>query len=154
MQQNDIFNNHLKFQSLGSEYSVYTYEMLNAGIDRDTLMSINEDQLLQECGIKNKVHRIKIGRGVKVERGEFSSITDEGSYIDKTLDASADGATRRHMHSTMTRFLTNTCWRPDSRVPNKRIDTLIFSKQIRLLGPVLTPSRAVLTSISTSKWLY
>ena len=60
--------------------------MLNAGIDRDTLMSINEEQLLQECGIKNKVHRIKIGRGVKVERGEFSSITDEGSYIDKTLD--------------------------------------------------------------------
>jgi len=73
-------------QSLGSEYSVYTYEMLNAGIDRDTLMSINEEQLLQECGIKNKVHRIKIGRGVKVERGEFSSITDEGSYIDKTQD--------------------------------------------------------------------
>jgi hypothetical protein len=73
-------------QSLGNEYCVYTYEMLNAGIDRDTLMSINEEQLLQECGIKNKVHRIKIGRGVKVERGEFSSITDEGSYIDKTLD--------------------------------------------------------------------
>ena len=34
-----------------------------------------------------------------------------------------------------------------SQVPNKRIDTLIFSKQIRLLGPVLTPIRAVLTSI-------
>ena len=74
------------FQSLGGEYSVYTYEMLNAGIDRDTLLSINEEQLLQECGIKNKVHRIKINRGVKVERGEFSSITDEGSCIDKTLD--------------------------------------------------------------------
>lgn len=45
-------------QGLGNEYSVYTYEMLNAGIDRDTLMSINEEQLLCECGIKNKVHRL------------------------------------------------------------------------------------------------
>ena len=34
-----------------------------------------------------------------------------------------------------------------SRVPNKRIDTLIFSKQIHLFWQVLTPSRAVLTSI-------
>ena len=73
-------------QNLGNEYSVYTYDMLNAGIDRDTLMSINEEQLLQECGIKNKIHRIKIQQGVKIERGEFSSITDEGSTIDKTLD--------------------------------------------------------------------
>ena len=73
-------------QSLGNEYSVYTYDMLNAGIDRDTLMSINEEQLLGECGIRNKIHRIKIQQGVKVERGEFSSITDEGSTIDKTLD--------------------------------------------------------------------
>jgi hypothetical protein len=70
-------------QALGNEYCVYTYDMLNAGIDKDTLISINEEQLLCECGIKNKVHRMKIQRGVKVERGEFS-ITDEG--IDKTLD--------------------------------------------------------------------
>ena len=40
--------------------------MLNAGIDRDTLMSINEEQLLYECGIKNKIHRLKIQQGVKV----------------------------------------------------------------------------------------
>jgi hypothetical protein len=72
-------------QSLGNEYSVYTYDMLNAGIDRDTLMSINEEQLLCECGIKNKIHRIKIQQGVKVERGEFS-ITDDSSSLHKTLD--------------------------------------------------------------------
>ncbi len=72
-------------QSLGHEYSVYTYDMLNAGIDRDTLMGINEEQLLCECGIKNKIHRIKIQQGVKVERGEFS-ITDETGSMDKTLD--------------------------------------------------------------------
>jgi hypothetical protein len=37
--------------------------MLTAGIDRDTLMSINEEQLLSECGIKNKLHRLKIQQG-------------------------------------------------------------------------------------------
>ena len=40
-----------------------------------------------------------------------------------------------------------------SYVPNKRIDMFIFSKQIRLLEPVLTPITAVLMSISTSKRL-
>jgi len=45
---------------------VYTYDMLNAGIDRDTLMSINEEQLLYECGIKNKIHRLKIQQGMSL----------------------------------------------------------------------------------------
>lgn len=72
-------------QSLGGEYSVYTYDMIIAGIDRETLLNINDEQLLSECGIKNKIHRLKIQQGVKVERGEFSSITDE-SNIDKNLD--------------------------------------------------------------------
>ena len=46
-------------QSLGQEYSIYTYEMLNKGIDRDTLLSINDEQLLLECGIDNKIHRLE-----------------------------------------------------------------------------------------------
>merc|ERR1719367_2751453 len=57
-------------QQIGQEYSVYTYEMLKAGIDRDTLIRINEEQLLSECGITNKIHRLKILQGVKMERGE------------------------------------------------------------------------------------
>ena len=73
--------------SLGPEYSSYTYDMLNAGIDRQTLMGINEEQLLVECGIKNKIHRLKIQQGVKVERGEFTLIEDgDCGAIDKTLD--------------------------------------------------------------------
>ena len=70
-------------QSLGQEYSVYTYEMLNKGIDRDTLLSINDEQLLFECGITNKIHRIKIQQGVKVERGDIS-------YSEESLDKSLD----------------------------------------------------------------
>ena len=70
-------------QTLGQEYSVYTYEMLNKGIDRDTLLSINDEQLLLECGITNKIHRIKIQQGVKVERGDISYSEES---LDKTLD--------------------------------------------------------------------
>jgi hypothetical protein len=70
-------------QNLGQEYSVYTYEMLNKGIDRDTLLSINDEQLLFECGITNKIHRLKIQQGVKVERGDIS-------YSEESLDKSLD----------------------------------------------------------------
>ena len=70
-------------QTLGQEYSVYTYDMLNKGIDRDTLLSINDEQLLMECGISNKIHRIKIQQGVKVERGDIS-------YSEESLDKNLD----------------------------------------------------------------
>ena len=49
-------------------------------------MTINEEQLLCECGIKNKIHRIKIQHGVKVERGEFSVTDFDTQSLDKTLD--------------------------------------------------------------------
>jgi len=71
--------------TLGHEFSVYTYEMLKAGIDRDTLIRINEEQLLSECGITNKIHRLKILNGVKMERGEVT-LTDECDSLDKNLD--------------------------------------------------------------------
>ena len=71
--------------SLGSEFSVYTYDLLKAGIDRDTLLSINEEQLLSECGIRNKIHRLKILQGVKMERGEVS-FSDDCNTFEKNLD--------------------------------------------------------------------
>ena len=43
--------------SLGPEYSIYCYDMLKNGIDSDTLFTLNEESLLLECGIKNKIHR-------------------------------------------------------------------------------------------------
>ena len=70
-------------QQIGAEYSVYTYDMLNAGIDRDTLLLLNDEQLLVECGITNKIHRLKIQHGVKVERGDLSLSED---ILDKNND--------------------------------------------------------------------
>ena len=71
--------------SLGPEYCDYTYEMIINRIDRQILMEITEDQLLAECGIKNKIHRLKIAQGIRIERGEFSSV-DENVNLDKSLD--------------------------------------------------------------------
>lgn len=70
-------------QELGKEYSVYTYDMLNAGIDRETLLEINDEQLLVECGITNKIHRLKIQHEVKRQRGDFS-------YSEESLDKNLD----------------------------------------------------------------
>merc|ERR1711974_283150 len=71
--------------SLGQEFSVYTYDMLKAGIDRDTLLRINEEQLLSECGIINKIHRLKILNGIMIERGEVSP-SDDCNSLEKSLD--------------------------------------------------------------------
>ena len=46
---------------------MYTYNMLAAGLDKDTLLKPLlpcEDHLL-ECGVDNKIHRIKIMKGIE-----------------------------------------------------------------------------------------
>eukprot|EP00092_Neocalanus_flemingeri_P003601 GFUD01003864.1.p1 GENE.GFUD01003864.1~~GFUD01003864.1.p1 ORF type:complete len:1212 (+),score=220.77 GFUD01003864.1:159-3794(+) len=70
-------------QSLGPEYSVYTYEMLNSGIDKDTLLTFSDEQLLIDCGITNKIHRLKIQHGVKMTREDFS-------YSEESLEKNLD----------------------------------------------------------------
>ena len=65
--------------------------MLKAGIDRDTLLRINEEQLLSECGITNKIHRLRILQGIKIERGEalgngLDSTELECNTLEKNLD--------------------------------------------------------------------
>ena len=57
---------------VGPEYPVYTYNMLKAGVNMETLLLINDEQLLVECGITNKIHRLQIQQGVKVESGGIS----------------------------------------------------------------------------------
>lgn len=46
--------------SLGQEYTKYTYSLLHGAIDRNTLVAVNEDLLLNECQIPNTIHRMKI----------------------------------------------------------------------------------------------
>lgn len=81
----DISNLCSFLMNLGPEFVVYAYDLIKAGIDRETLMSINEEQLLSECGILNTIHRLKILQGVKVARGEVNC-SDDNCTVEKNLD--------------------------------------------------------------------
>lgn len=76
--------NHF-LQTLGPEFSIYTYGMLNAGVEsKDSLRRLSEDQLLQECGIVNSIHRTRIMDGIKCLEKNFNTLNDEN--MDKSLD--------------------------------------------------------------------
>lgn len=47
-------------QSLGKDYPQYTYSMLQAGVDSQTIKMLDEEQLVKECKISNSIHRFKI----------------------------------------------------------------------------------------------
>ncbi|XP_017772645.1 PREDICTED: sterile alpha and TIR motif-containing protein 1 isoform X2 [Nicrophorus vespilloides] len=77
--------NHF-LQSLGPEFSIYTYSMLNAGVEtKDSLRGLSEDQLSQECHIKNSIHRARIMEGIRLfDKTILSNMKDDN--IDKSLD--------------------------------------------------------------------
>lgn len=57
--------------AIGPEYSIYTYGMVNAGVDKDSLRHLNEDHLIGECGIRNAIHRLRIHNAIKSKGKEF-----------------------------------------------------------------------------------
>ena len=76
-------NNFL--QCIGQEFSIYTYSMLNAGVDKDSIRNLSEDQLLTECGIANSIHRLRILDAIKnMQHNQLGSCEDESP--DKSLD--------------------------------------------------------------------
>ncbi|XP_076253318.1 sterile alpha and armadillo motif isoform X11 [Rhynchophorus ferrugineus] len=82
----DSANINTFLQSLGPEFSIYTYSLLNAGIEtKDALRNISEDQLLNECGILNSIHRYRIMEGIRqLENRIGSDLSDDNP--DKSLD--------------------------------------------------------------------
>lgn len=61
----DTTNVNQILQSLGSDFSQYTYRMLQSGVDMDSLKLLNDDQLFKECGIDNSIHRLRIGQAIR-----------------------------------------------------------------------------------------
>ncbi|KAG5877943.1 hypothetical protein JTB14_005140 [Gonioctena quinquepunctata] len=82
----DAANINTFLQILGPEFSIYTYSFLNAGVEKkDYLRNISEDQLLNECGIKNSIHRYRIMDGIRqLENGLVNGLNEENN--DKSLD--------------------------------------------------------------------
>ncbi|KAH6933746.1 hypothetical protein HPB50_017712 [Hyalomma asiaticum] len=80
----DTTNVNQILQSLGSDFSQYTYRMLQSGVDMDSLKLLNDDQLFKECGIDNSIHRLRIGQAI---RG-LNQCADEADEIErnKSLD--------------------------------------------------------------------
>ena len=46
--------------SIGTDFKQYTYNLVQAGVDRDFLKSITSEHLSGDCQILNGVHRTKI----------------------------------------------------------------------------------------------
>ncbi|KAM7357195.1 NAD(+) hydrolase sarm1-like isoform 3-T3 [Cochliomyia hominivorax] len=75
---------HHFLSEIGPEYCTYTYSMVNAGIDKNSLPQLNEDMLIQECGIKNSIHRLRILNAVKSLENTILSSSEDS--MAKTLD--------------------------------------------------------------------
>lgn len=50
---------------LDKDMSVYTYDMLQNGIDRRSLIHVDENILRNEGGISNSIHRMKVLHAIK-----------------------------------------------------------------------------------------
>lgn len=55
-------------QGIGPEYTIYTYSMLNAGVDKESIRGLSDEQLEVECRIVNSIHRLRILNAI---RGEY-----------------------------------------------------------------------------------
>ncbi|KAF6206109.1 hypothetical protein GE061_017334, partial [Apolygus lucorum] len=80
----DTNNINSFLMAIGHEFSIYTYSMLNAGVDKDTLRCLLDEQLIKECGITNSIHRYRILNAIRAnENIDFADYEDN---LDKNLD--------------------------------------------------------------------
>lgn len=52
-------------QGIGPEYTIYTYSMLNAGVDKESIRGLSDEQLENECRIVNSIHRLRILNAIR-----------------------------------------------------------------------------------------
>ena len=80
----DRTNINAFLQQMCPQFSIYTYNVINAGVDCETLKNLSEDQLQNECGITNSIHRLKIMECVNSLDYNMNMNSDQIS--DKNLD--------------------------------------------------------------------
>ncbi|XP_021698316.1 sterile alpha and TIR motif-containing protein 1 isoform X5 [Aedes aegypti] len=79
----DSDNLHSFLYKIAPEYTIYTYSMLNAGVDIESIKILDDDLLLCACGITNSIHRSRILNAIK--NSEISTLSMEKS-AEKNLD--------------------------------------------------------------------
>ncbi|KAL1451715.1 hypothetical protein WDU94_006069 [Cyamophila willieti] len=83
----DVTNLNSFMLTLGQEFSIYTYSMLNAGVDKDSIKVLSEEQLACECGIHNSIHRLRIMDAIQDIKQEWNKEFEENpDNTDKRLD--------------------------------------------------------------------
>ncbi|XP_050097994.1 NAD(+) hydrolase sarm1 isoform X3 [Anopheles aquasalis] len=75
---------HSFLNRIGPEYTIYTYSLLNAGVDLESLRDLDEDQLISPCGIKNSIHRARILNVIRLS-DSIPALRSEQS-TEKSLD--------------------------------------------------------------------
>ncbi|XP_045785064.1 NAD(+) hydrolase sarm1 isoform X2 [Maniola jurtina] len=70
-------------QSIGPEYTIYTYSMLNAGVDKESIRELSDEQLELECRIRNSIHRLRILNAI---RAYDNLLTKGDESSEKNLD--------------------------------------------------------------------
>ncbi|XP_013145995.1 PREDICTED: sterile alpha and TIR motif-containing protein 1 [Papilio polytes] len=71
-------------QTIGPEYTIYTYSMLNAGVDKEAMRGLSDEQLENECRIVNSIHRLRILNAIRVYESTLPSKGEEN--MEKNLD--------------------------------------------------------------------
>nr|XP_021181341.2 NAD(+) hydrolase sarm1 isoform X3 [Helicoverpa armigera] len=71
-------------QGIGPEYTIYTYSMLNAGVDKESIRGLSDEQLENECRIVNSIHRLRILNAIRAY--ECSLLSKGEENMEKNLD--------------------------------------------------------------------
>lgn len=82
----DTGNLNSFLENIGQEFSIYTYSMLNAGVDNNSIGNLTEDQLLTECGITNSIHRLRILEAIKNRQHSLGLNSSGDESLNKSLD--------------------------------------------------------------------
>ena len=74
-------------RNIEPKFSVYTYSLLSTGIDKDTLLNSNNpflpyEQHLIECGVDNKIHRVRILEEVEKIQQQGIGRREGGDEVD------------------------------------------------------------------------
>lgn len=67
---------------MDKEFAEYTYKMLQAGVQKEMLRYLTEEQLITECGIMNSIHRQRLRDFVASDGGQLQ----DANSLDKNLD--------------------------------------------------------------------